>query len=271
MKHKLGKLPSRKAAKRLWLSKYLNRSTFKIDSAPNQNFGELANLSDADAWTSVLGNDQYGCCFWAAAFRSLMLKLASVGKLINISGVDATNCVLTAYAKATGFDPNASVDANGNNPTDNGTDALAGMSWLQQNGFILPDQSVHKIGSYVWVNPQDFEGLLLAHNLFDGLMIGVEFPDSWQEAPIWDVPTDPIVGGHEVMGFSDLKITPEGVKINTWGMDRIITVAALAKCADEIAVSISPEMFGPNGKSIAGFDAEQLQADEKALGSTSPK
>lgn len=269
--HKLGKTPARKAAKRLWLSKYLDRSRFRIDAAPNRDFSVSAVAADNDAWTGALGNDQYGCCFWAASFRALMLKLANAGSLTNISAVDATNCVLTAYAKATGFNPNAPLDTNGNNPTDNGTDALAGMNWLQQNGFILPDQSVHKIGPFAWVNPQDFEGLLLAHNLFEGLYIGVEFPNSWMDAEVWDVPTDPIVGGHEICGYSDLAIIPQGIEVNSWGTSRIITVAALAKCADEIAVAISPEMFGPNGNSIVGFDLEQLMADEKAMAIPSPE
>ena len=271
LKFKLGKLPARRDAKRLWMSKYINRSTIKVDAAPNQNFGTAANAADSAAWISGLGNYDWGCCFWAAGFRALLVKLASTGKLTNINSTDATACVLNAYAAATGFNIHASLDANGNNPTDQGTDALVGMNWLQQNGFVLPDKSVHKIGSYVWINPQDFEELVLAHNLFEGLMIGVMFPESWQDADVWDIPKDPVVGGHEIFGFSDLAIVPEGIKINSWGMERILTVAAIAKNADEIAVSISPDMFGPNGKSITGFDAEQLQADEKALAVPSPE
>lgn len=263
MKNKLGKLPARKTAKRLWLHNYIDRSTLKIDSAPNYDFGEAAIVADADAWNDPLGNDQWGNCFWAAAVRNAMTKLANESLLMSFTAAGMTTVALNAYAACCGF--NAST---GNDP---GTDALAGMNFLQKTGLTMPDGSVHRIGSYVWVNPQDFETLVLAHNLFEGLMLGLEFPGSWEDADVWDVVTDPIEGGHEVFGYSDVSVTPNGIILDSWGTKRIITVAAIAQFADEIAVSISPEMFGPNGKAITGFDAERLQADESALAVPSPE
>ena len=268
---KLGKQPARKSAKRLWLSKYINRSTIKVDTAPNADFAVGTGAADAPAWVDVLANDTWGDCFWAAAFRALMINLASNNMLPAMSPAEATACVLKAYSDATGFNPNAPLDASGNNPTDQGTDALAGMNWLQQHGFILPDKSVHKIGSYVWVNPQDLEELTIAHNLFDGLYMGVLFPQSWEMAPVWEMVKDPPVGGHEVIACSSLAITTDGFKINTWGETRTITPAAIAHYADEIAVAISMDMFDPNsGKSYSGFDMQQLMDDQKALAHPHP-
>lgn len=258
MTFKLGKKPARKSAKRLWLRKYINPSVLKVDTAPPRDFGALAVAVAPDAWKSFLGNDVYGDCFWAAAFRSAMSRMASVGELEPMSSEGATKSVLDAYSAATGF--------NQNDPsTDQGTDALEGMNFLQQTGIVMPDGSTHKIGSYVWVNPQDYEELLMAFNLFDGIMIGLQFPERWEKDRVWDVTSDPPVGGHEVLGESDLSITPEGIQLNTWGFERIITRAAIASNADEIAVIIAADMFGPNAKSIAGFDAEQLRADEQAV------
>jgi len=257
-KFKLGKKPARKTAKRLWLSKYLNRSILKIDNAPARNFGGLAKAAAQAAWTDPLGNADWGCCFWSAAFRYAMARRASVGTLTDFTAQAATHSVLQAYAAATGF--NYSQD------TDNGTDALAGMNFLQQTGLVMPDGATDKIGSYVWVNPQDYETLLLAFNLFDGLMVGVEFPGSWEDAQVWDITTDPIEGGHEIFGDDDtLHPTADGIEINSWGDERLITPAAIAKFADEIAVVIAPDMLFSSGKSIAGFDNEQLDADEKVL------
>jgi hypothetical protein len=267
---KLGKKPARKDAPRLWLSKYINRSIIKIDAAPRQDFGLATGAADADAWTSALANDTWGDCFWAAAFRALMLNLSSTGYLPTLTSAEATACVLNAYSAATGFNINAPLDSNGDNPTDQGTDALAGMNWLQQHGFVLPDKSVHKIGTYAWVNPQDFEELIMAHNLFNGLYIGVMFPNSWELAPVWDIVKETPTDGHEIIAYSDLAITPEGLKINSWGESRIITRAAIAHYADEIAVAISPDMFNAAGKSFAGFDSEQLLHDQKALSIAHP-
>ena len=260
MKHyRLGKKPARTQAKRLWLGDYINRSIVKVDSAPNRDFGALGNTLNSEVWTNVLGNDKFGDCFWAASFRALMAKAATEGRLPAMTWRQAAASVLTAYSMQTGF--NLYLPE-----TDQGTDALAGMNFLQNRGFYLPDGTIHKIGSYVWVDPKDFEELIIAHNLFDGLYIGLEFPGSWEDAPVWDVVTDAIEGGHEVIGESDVAISPEGIQINTWGTTRIITMAALANYADEIAVSIGPEMFGSTGLSIAGFDAEQLANDAAAVG-----
>lgn len=258
MHFKLGKRPARKHAKRLWLRNYINPSILKVDSAPPRDFGALARAASNATWSNVLGNADYGCCFWSAAFRHGMARQASVGTLANLDPQAATGSVLDAYSGATGFNPS-------DPQTDQGTDALSGMHYLQQTGIAMPDGTVHKIGSYAWINPQDFEELLMAFNLFDGLMLGLEFPASWEEAQVWDIVSDPPVGGHEVIGTSDITVNPDGIWINTWGFERIITRPAIAHYADEIAVIIAPDMFGQDGKSIAGFDAERLQADEQAM------
>ena len=255
---KLGKRPARKSAMRLYLSRYLNRSIVKVDSAPRRNFGAivLANPMAQAAWTDPLGNDNYGDCFWAGTMREAWMRMASAGTPITYSPADAANATVAAYEAYMGHPVSQG---------DEGTDALAGMNFWQQHGVAMPDGSVHKIGSYVWVNPQDADEIVTAFNLFDGMGFGLEFPASWEFLDVWDETMESPEGGHWVAGVNDVLVTPDGIEIDSWGTKRILTFAAIATKADEIGVMIAPDMFGPNGKSIAGFDAEQLQADEKAL------
>ena len=256
MKFKLGKKPARKEAKRLWLSKYLDRSRFRLNVSKPADWGANALKAAPRAWVDPLGNEERGCCVWSGTFRAMMARMASLGMLGDIDPAIATQIVLNAYA-STGFDP---VSGSG----DNGTDPIQAMQYLHDTGFILPGNVAHKIGICTWINPQDFEGILTALQLFDGIGIGLEFAQEWEDLPVWKSSKN-IIGGHWVFGFSDLNVTPKGVKINTWGQDRIVTPECLATNGDEIGVIIAPDMFTTQGVSVQGFDYTQLLADARAL------
>lgn len=267
-KYKLGKRPANRHVHRLWLSKYVNRSVITLPTTEPRNFAQqllaagqqfhmYANGPDPTAPAAVASG--VGDCFWAALAEKLRWDAYTVGEQINFTTMN----VLNAYA-STGF------DINNPQATDNGTDALQGFQYMQQTGMQDADGKYHKIAAFVWVNPLDWEEVMLAHNLFDGLMIGVTFPASWEDADVWDSDLTNIEGGHEIPGYSNLNVVNDGVEIATWGMSKILTKKAIASNCDELAVMISPDLFGPTGMTIEGFDAEQLQHDSGYVSAPQP-
>lgn len=259
-KYKLGRLKPSHDPKKLWLAKYVNRSVIKLPNAPalDIDFSSKVALqmfgNGPDSANPPQISDGVGDCFWAAAANGAIARSVSAGKIIDVT----LAAVLAGYA-STGFNINDPTN------TDNGTDPTQGFAFLQKTGIQLSDGTFDKLGVVVSVNPKDFEEVMLAHNIFGGLYIGVEFPGSWEDANVWDATNETIEGGHEIFGFSDLNVNPVGIRLYTWGEERIITQAALATLCDDLRVVIDSDFFGPNGKAINGFDSEQLQADAPAV------
>ncbi|HUO04399.1 MAG TPA: hypothetical protein VMU16_04280 [Candidatus Binataceae bacterium] len=266
MRNKLGRKPVIWGP-RLHFAKYANRSTIKLPDTKPLNIGYsnvvpgmLCNGPD------LLNPPEIpygiGCCFWAAAVRAAFARGVSIGKYQGHSLTEpwAVASVIEGYTGGAGF------NINDPSNTDNGTDPDKGFAYLQKVGVKMPDGTYDKLGTPVAVNPRDWEEVLIAHNLFGGLYVGVQFPGDWEDAPIWDVSSSPIEGGHEICSLSDVGIDPAGIQIDTWGMSRIITPAALAQFCDQLTCVVDPAFFDPtSGKAINGFDAEQLRADEAAL------
>jgi hypothetical protein len=264
MKHfKLGRKPVQ-YKKRLHLAKYLNRSIVQLPTTVPLNLesalvtpGMLANGPDPLNPSQI--PDGVGCCFWAASLRAAVARKNSGGAAMDLTQPWAVASVLAAYSACTGFNLDDPSD------TDQGTDPDQGFSFLQNTGIQLEDGSYDKIGVPVAVDPTDFDLIQIAHNLFGGLYVGVNFPGDWEDDNIWDTTNSPIEGGHEIPSLSDVSITPEGIAVDSWGTIRIITPAALAQFCDQLTVTIDPAFLGPNGLAINGFDAEQLEADIPAL------
>ena len=256
---KLGRNPVQ-YRRRLHLAKYINRSVVKLPAtvplsleSSLVNPGMLANGPDPLNPPQIVNG--VGCCFWAAALRAAVARKNSAGASMDLTGAWAVASVLAAYSGATGF------NLDDPNDTDQGTDPDQGFSYLQNTGIQLEDGTFDKIGVPVAVDPTDFDLVLIAHNLFGGLYVGVQFPGAWENADVWDATSSPIEGGHEIPSLNDVSLSPEGIQIDSWGTLRIITPAGLAQQCDQLTVTIDPGFFGPSGTAINGFDAEQLQAD----------
>jgi hypothetical protein len=267
MMFKLGRKPPTYNPKMLHFAKYLNRSTVPITVPLDVsvtakgplafvNIAVMANGPDPLAPPQIAASG-VGDCVFAAAVRRAALAGMSVGKQLWTSEQDMVNAALKAYAECTGW------DVNNSNATDQGTDPTAAWKYLTATGLRCSDGSYDKIGAAISVNPKDIEEFLIAFNLSGGnISIGVHFPQAWESAPVWDDTTSPIVGGHEIPVFSDLKVGSNGsIVINTWGGSRIMTAAALARFCDQATAIISPSAVGPGKTSVSGFDAEQMAAD----------
>lgn len=273
----LGNLRASYNPKRLFLAKYIDRSRFRagVPAPPTvpldmsvspllqQNpwimTGMFANGPDDQAPASISGTG-IGDCFWVAAARRAAIAAASVDKLLWTSYADMLKAVLQGYA-STGF------DINNPSATDQGTDPTQGFAYLSSTGLLLSDGTYDKQSVQLGVNPQDFEELTIAFELSAGnISIGVNFPSAWDSSAVWDETNSSIEGGHEIPLFSDLNVTPKGIKLDSWGEIIVITPAGLSQQCTQCTAIIDPDSFGPGGTNIAGFDVQQLQDDLKAQG-----
>lgn len=250
---KLGKKPARPGAVKLKLSTYLDTSALPT---PPDEFGHEGLVSD---WL-MLGNDTLGDCVIAGALHEHMLWNAEAGKPINVN--DA--CAVRNYSAITGYNP--AIPSS-----DQGTDITVAAEYRRTTGLVDADGIVHKIGAYVALDPGDLTQLWYALYLFDGVGIGVELPSQWMDAfnagRPWDAVTRPsIEGGHYISGAAK---RAGNATVISWGRGVQLTPAGYQQFNDETLAYLSEEKL-VNGKSLEGFDLDQLRADLDALGDQPP-
>jgi hypothetical protein len=250
---KLGKHPASHTAK-LQLRDYLKPHL--LPEVP-QDFGhELLVGTD---W-GVFGNAQWGDCAIAGPYHSLQLWNAEGANTINIC--DQT--VLESYSLVTGFDQSAGP--SGSNQTDNGTNMTVMADYWQKIGFKDDDGNVHKIDGYVALEPGNIEQLWAAAYLFDGLGIGIRFPEEWMTAfnrsAEWDAVTSPhIEGGHYVTGVAR---RGGNLVVVTWGGLQQMTPAGYEQFNDEAFIYVDTDKL-IQGKDINGLDLKSLREDMWAV------
>lgn len=204
----------------------------------------------------VLGNDRHGDCVFAGAAHETMLWNAEAGRNV---AFDAQH-VLADYGAVTGFDPHTGAN-------DNGTNVRDALKYRQSTGVADANGKRHKIGAYVAIEPGDWDAVLEAVYLFGVIGIGFLFPDyamdQFNAGRSWSyhrtaTPTEghyvPVVGHHSALYLTTV----------TWGCRQRMTKAFFQHFCDEAYAFISPEMLTA-GKSLEGFDVEQLNADLQAL------
>jgi hypothetical protein len=264
MRNKLGLKPRQHNRHRLWLSKYINRSVVRPQVQPTdfsvaftklgESYQLYANGPDPLAPAAIAATG-IGDCFMAGNAEFLRIAAANGGKVVNFPCAN----VVAAYSAATGY-------VLGDDSTDQGTDPDQGMVFMQNTGIQDDAGTYHKIGAFVAVNPKDFGEVCLASELFGGLGVGVEFLENWENDQVWDVNGGQVAGGHWIYNFSTLPSAKTNqLPIVSWGGVYYLTEAALAADCDCLYAVVDSEFFGPNGKAINGFDADQLAADLKNL------
>jgi hypothetical protein len=264
---KLGKAPAAPELVKLKLSTYFDHAALP---APPVNFGHETMVP----WWGMLGNGQdpdhnppnvpdgAGCCAIAGPYHSLQLWLAETGNTLNID----TERVLQTYSDITGYDPSQTDPYTGENPTDNGSNMQKVVDYWQSTGFTDSGGKVHKIAASLALDPQDWDQLVQALYLFDGVGIGINVPSQWQTAfignQVWDAIPDPeYVGGHYVTGVGR---RASNIVVVSWGRLQQMTRAGYEMANDEVFCYFSEERL-LNGKDINGFDRAQLIADLQAL------
>ena len=245
---KLGKLPKPPDERDLHFETYL---TPALKTAP-VGFGHQGLLQNP--W-GMLMNDQLGDCEIARQLHSVMLWNATAGKQVQFTDAEA----IRVYSAVTGYVP-------GDPNTDRGTVMRDNLKYAQQKGAVDSDGATHKIGAYVVV-PVSTTMLLRALWLCDEVAMGFNVPESameqFQAGKPWTVVKgSPIIGGHAIEVVA--RPNAQGLLAVTWGALQHLSFQFLLAYCDELWGVISTDAL-TGGKTLEGFDVEQLQADLAGL------
>lgn len=253
---KFGKLPARREAYKLRLADYLDPAAVLPKIPPA--FGHYGLVSSY----GMLANDKVGDCVIAGALHETQIWNATQAEIVPVSD----ECALANYSAITGYDP-SQTDAQGDNPTDQGTDVQVAAQWRVTNGITDAAGRVHKIAAWVFVDPQNLPELKAAAYLFEAIGVGYQLPasaiDQFEQGQPWTPVRDArIEGGHYVplVGWK----ADCGVGI-TWGERELISPAFIGEYADEAVAYLSLEDVNRHQKSPEGFDLAALRADLVAL------
>jgi hypothetical protein len=266
-KFKLGKKPATYDKRDLLFAQF--RTAEPLPSHP-KHFGH-EKLVQAKAW-QMLGNGPdstvspgfggAGDCVFAGGDHETMLWTLETGTATKFTGANA----IADYSAVTSYDPNAPLDANGVNPTDQGTDVRVALNYRQNTGLIDAAGKRHKIGAYVALELGNIDQLLEALYLFGIVGIGFKFPDSAMDQFNANKPWTVVSGAAPTEGhYVPFVAYRKNLECVSWARIQQMTPQFYKKYCDEAWAILSAEML-LDGKSLEGFDLVQLQADLKALG-----
>jgi hypothetical protein len=241
----LGKLPARPGAVSFMFHHYVDPNKMP---PPPASFGHEVLINKQ--W-GMLGNDVAGDCAFAGASHESMLWNLEAGARVPFTD----ESVLKDYGTLTGYDP-----ATGDN--DNGTNVDELCSFRRTTGLTAADGSIHKIGAYLALRISTTE-LKYAIRYFDGVGIGVQFPQQWMDifqsgGRTWPALRSPnYVGGHYVTAVAWRNNNPV---IVTWGEEVELELAGFKQNADEVYAYLSLEKL-VKGVDLEGLDLTKLRKD----------
>lgn len=223
---------------------------------PTGSFGHELGI----AWPN-LGNDTAGDCVWAGASSEELLWAKEMGRAIDVDAASA----LRNYSEVTGYNPNAPL-VNGQNPTDKGTDMDVAAEYRLTKGLwdAANPPRRHQISAYVQLQPKNWEQLQYALYLFDGVGIGWEFPQEWEESLqqgsrlLTEVSNPTIAGGHYTPGVGRLG---GNLATPSWQMLLQVTPGGFQQFNDETFAYMTKEKVLPDGKTLSGLDYAQWRAE----------
>jgi hypothetical protein len=212
----------------------------------------------------MLANDTIGDCVIAMAMHYAQNETANTGQPLT----PTKELAISTYSAITGYDP-SQTDANGNNPTDQGTD-IGGqlMPYWTTTGIPMIDshgnQVAHKIQGFAALDLSSIAQQRYANDLFGGVLMGINCPASAQaNTSNWTYdPTSPIEGGH---GINMVGQGAAGWHINSWGMLIPGTWQFSQALADEMYIVVTEQWLDTSGKSPSGLDLNGLLAAMKAI------
>jgi hypothetical protein len=210
----------------------------------------------------MLGNDEFGDCYWASAAHEVMAQAHGAGR----SPVFSTEHVLDTYATYLGLYGHQAL----NESTDQGTDPTSGAKFRRKHGVVdargdAPG-AAHRIGAYAFETEPDYQKLLGAIYDFGAITLCFELPRSAEErfeSGVWDyVKGSPIEGGHAVAGVA--RAESGRIVLVSWGQEVEVTEGFLEHYLQVAMAYISGSAL-KDGETPAGLDKPALLAALAAL------
>ena len=212
----------------------------------------------------VMGNADYGDCYWAAIGHGDQIRTKfTTGTMVT----QPADTILKWYSDGTGF--------NKNDPsTDQGSDPLSCFNYIEENGLLRADGSTLKLLGVFEIDPRNTGDIMEAMDAGLGVMTGFSVPQSLEDdmdKSVWQyVPSNSsIVGGHEVLVAKQLSPTANRGLISwgrpTYEMEPDFWDAFVTQCT----VCVWSDTFAATGKSPFGMTEEQMVAEMQAIQSGS--
>ncbi len=220
----LGRVRPKAMPQALRLGAYLKRSGLETTLPPlpvDWTSKAMAALS------RMYLNDQLGTCTIADAFKSVGVWTGNESGA-PVQGSDAE--VLATYR----------IWNPGNQ--DNGCVITNVLDYARDHGITIGGVA-HKIDGYVAVDWTNWDEVLVALFLFGAIRLGINLPQAWTSAAVWDVTNSPIVGGHDVPCVAML--AADRIRIASWGRLYDITRAAFTsrRWLEEAWAVLSPDWY----------------------------
>jgi hypothetical protein len=199
----------------------------------------------------MLGNDQWGDCYWASAAHEVMAEAHLAGREPQFS----TEGVLSSYAAYSGV-------ARIVPAADRGTEPRAGAKYRKAKGIADAGGHGHRIGAYVFEERADYKALLSAIYTFGAITLCFELPESAErdfETGVWDyVKGSPILGGHAVAGVARAE-SGQLVAVS-WGQEVEVTEAFVDRYLQVAMAYVSGSVLDGSGESPTGLDRDALRS-----------
>jgi hypothetical protein len=261
----LGKLPATYSPLDLRFADFRPKG-LKVPTAPKPSGGYGLDFGASDwgmlgngpcddgtinpAWAAFEGG---GDCAWAGPGHEEKELAKNAGR--PIPKFTCLN-ILNQYSAYSGY--NLQTGAN-----DNGSSVRDVLNWRQGKGLLDVNNTPHKIGPFVSLEPGNVQDLWEALWLFDNVGIGVNFPNSAMNqtnaGQMWSVvPGATIEGGHYVplVGHPSNNVWT----CITWGARQTMTPNWLVTYCDEAWAYIDPQRYSAvTGKSPQGFTNADLE------------
>lgn len=252
----LGKKPARVGAVRFKLRDYVNIRSIHVPAV----FGHVVNTD-----YGILGNDVAGDCVICDIAHQIMIRARATHRPIPEF---TTESILRVYSDWTGYNPNAPLDADGNNPTDQGTDMQVAASNVRLQGFPDAHGQLYFTKAYGGIHVRNWDELMVATYLFGTVSVGINLQkaqsDQFDNHQPWQYEQgSPFLGGHCITLCGK---NSRGLAVAiSWGRTTGVERHLLEETMDEGIIQFSLDYILPSGVSPEAIDVAQLDSDLAAL------
>ena len=226
--------------------------TDRVTEVTGQHFsGHIYDISTKQRWYTANGIITHNCVE-AQEGHFLMQRTANAGTIV----IPTAEEVLALYTAETGFTPS-------NPNSDQGTSMASDALYMCSTGLLG-----HKADATGWVNPANLANLQWCIQLFGGIGLGVNLPqsalDQFNANQAWAVVADDggIVGGHDIFAS---KYDGSFVYCITWAELVAVTPEWILKYADEAHGLVFLDWIEATGVAPSGLNLVQLVADLQQL------
>jgi len=231
----------------------------QLPPIPTGDFGHTDLVTNP--WGMYL-NDTYGCCVVSGSQHEHRLWHAEG------TGADTVvfddNSTVKNYELLGNFDPNDPVN------TDQGCDMLTAAHLRLTQGIVDATGATHKLGIALQLQAGNWEQLITAINLFDGVALGIlvtpDMQTAFADQQPWDLPQfnpNDVEGGHYVPAVCRKDGLPEVI---TWGGPQKLTKALYtAPQFNTVTFCYASQEKLRNGKDLEGLSWSDMRSDIKKV------